>query len=36
MIQYSDNFLQEVKTLSKKFKLIKTDLQQAVSEKEKT
>lgn len=32
MIEYSDNFLKEAKKLSKKYKLLKTDLQQAVSE----
>jgi len=32
MIEYSDNFLKEAKKLSKKFKLIKTDLKQAVKE----
>ncbi|MGK0256351.1 MAG: hypothetical protein ACI81I_000968 [Arcobacteraceae bacterium] len=30
MIEYSDNFLKEAKNLSKKFKLLKTDLKQAV------
>lgn len=32
MIEYSDNFLKEAKKLSKKYKLLKTDLQQAVKE----
>ncbi|MGD9553691.1 MAG: type II toxin-antitoxin system RelE/ParE family toxin [Arcobacteraceae bacterium] len=32
IIEYSDNFLKEAKQLSKKFKLIKADLQQAVKE----
>ena len=30
MIEYSDNFLNEAKKLSKKFKLLKSDLQKAV------
>lgn len=32
MIEYSENFLKEAKKLSKKFKLIKFDLKQAVEE----
>jgi len=32
MIKYSDNFLKEAKKLSKKFKLLKQDLQDAVKE----
>ena len=32
MIEYSENFLKEAKKLSKKFKLIKSDLKQAVEE----
>ena len=32
MIEYSDNFLKEAKKLSKKYKLLKTDLQQAINE----
>ena len=32
MIKYSDNFLKEAKKLSKKFKLLKQDLQDAVQE----
>jgi mRNA-degrading endonuclease RelE of RelBE toxin-antitoxin system len=32
MIEYSDNFLKEAKKLSKKYKLLKVDLQQAVDE----
>ena len=32
MIKYSDNFSKEAKKLSKKFKLLKTDLKQAVEE----
>lgn len=32
MIEYSDNFLKEAKKLSKKYKLIKRNLQQAVNE----
>jgi len=32
MIEYSDNFLKEAKKLSKKFKLLKSDLKQAVNE----
>jgi len=32
IIEYSDNFLKEAKQLSKKFKLLKADLQQAVKE----
>jgi len=32
MIEYSDNFLNEAKKLSKKFKLIKSDLKKAVEE----
>ncbi len=32
IIEYSDNFLKEAKKLSKKFKLIKPDLQHAVEE----
>ena len=32
MIKYSDNFLKEAKKLSKKFKLLKSDLKQAVEE----
>lgn len=32
MIEYSDNFLKEAKKLSKKYKLLKTDLQQTVKE----
>lgn len=32
MIEYSDNFLKEAKKLSKKFKLLKSDLQSAVKE----
>lgn len=32
MIEYSNNFLKEAKKLSKKYKLLKTDLQQAVKE----
>lgn len=32
MIEYSDNFLKEAKKLSKKYKLLKIDLQQAVNE----
>ena len=35
MIEYSDNFLKEVKKLSKKFKLIKSDLKQAIIDIEK-
>ncbi len=32
MIKYSDNFLKEATKLSKKFKLLKSDLKQAVDE----
>lgn len=32
MIEYSENFLKEAKNLSKKFKLLKSDLKQAVEE----
>jgi hypothetical protein len=32
IIEYGDNFLKEVKQLSKKFKLLKSDLKQAVDE----
>jgi len=32
MIEYSNNFLREAKGLSKKFKLLKFDLKQAVNE----
>ena len=32
MIEYSDNFLKEAKKLSKKFKLLKSDLKNAVRE----
>jgi hypothetical protein len=32
MIEYSDNFLKEAKKLSKKFKLLKSDLKDAVEE----
>ncbi len=32
IIEYSDNFLSEAKQLSKKYKLLKSDLQQAVNE----
>ncbi|MCW8837420.1 MAG: type II toxin-antitoxin system RelE/ParE family toxin [Thiovulaceae bacterium] len=32
MIEYSDNFLNEAKKLSKKFKLLKGDLKKAVEE----
>ena len=32
IIEYSNKFLKEAKTLSKKFKLLKTDLQQAIEE----
>jgi hypothetical protein len=32
MIEYSDNFLQEAKALSKKYKLLKKDLQTAIAE----
>ena len=32
MIEYSDNFLKEAKQLSKKFKLLKSDLQKAIKE----
>ena len=32
MIEYSDNFLKEAKKLSKKFKLLKNDLKEAVEE----
>ena len=32
MIEYSDNFLKEAKQLSKKFKLLKSDLQKAINE----
>ena len=32
IIEYSDNFLKEAKQLSKKFKLLKNDLKQAVEE----
>ena len=32
MIEYSDNFLKEAKQLSKKFKLLKLDLQKAINE----
>jgi hypothetical protein len=32
MIEYSDSFLKEAKKLSKKFKLLKSDLKQAVDE----
>lgn len=32
MIEYSDNFLKEAKKLSKKYKLLKIDLKQAVHE----
>jgi hypothetical protein len=32
MIEYSDSFLKEAKKLSKKFKLLKSDLKQAVVE----
>ena len=35
MIKYSENFLKEAKKLSKKFKLLKTDLKTAVNEIEK-
>jgi len=35
MIEYSDNFLKEVKKLSKKFKFIKSDLKQAIMDIEK-
>ncbi len=35
MIKYSDSFLKEAKKLSKKFKLIKSDLKTAVDEIEK-
>ena len=34
IIQYSDNFLKEAKKLSKKYKLLKSDLKQAVEELE--
>lgn len=34
IIEYSNNFLKEAKALSKKFKLFKTDLQQAIEEME--
>jgi hypothetical protein len=33
-IEYSDNFLKEAKKLSKKFKLLKSDLQEALLEME--
>ena len=32
MIEFSDNFLKEAKQLSKKFKLLKSDLQKAIKE----
>ena len=32
MIEYSDNFLNEAKKLSKKFKLLKSDLKKALNE----
>lgn len=32
MIEYSDNFLKEAKKLSKKYKLLKVDLQQVINE----
>jgi len=32
MVEYSDNFLKEVKKLSKKFKLLKSDLKVALQE----
>ena len=32
MIEYSENFLKEAKQLSKKFKLLKLDLQKAINE----
>ena len=32
IIEYADNFLKETKQLSKKFKLLKSDLKQAVDE----
>jgi len=32
MVEYSDTFLKEAKKLSKKFKLLKSDLKQAVKE----
>ncbi|WP_165790427.1 type II toxin-antitoxin system RelE/ParE family toxin [Arcobacter caeni] len=32
MIEYSDSFLKEAKKLSKKYKLLKSDLKQAVEE----
>ena len=32
IIEYSDNFLKEAKQLSKKFKLLKSDLKQAIEE----
>ena len=32
IIEYADNFLKEAKQLSKKFKLLKSDLKQAVEE----
>ena len=32
IIEYADNFLKEAKQLSKKFKLLKSDLKQAVDE----
>lgn len=34
IIKFSDNFLKEVKLLSKKFKLLKLDLKQAIDEME--
>lgn len=32
IIEYSDNFLKEAKSLSKKFKLLKSDLKEAIHE----
>jgi hypothetical protein len=32
IIEYSDNFLKEAKPLSKKFKLLKSDLKEAIDE----
>ena len=32
MIEYSDNFLREAKVLSKKYKLLKSDLKQAIED----
>lgn len=32
IIEYSENFLKETKKLSKKFRLLKSDLQQAIKE----